>query len=135
MTSYLQNRGHYTTDAVFREELMKNPHHCLRVLCHQLKMDPDPVDDILLPKEVGNETAARDNPEGDVAVLDDEDWELVKDVFYMIKMPIDLDTEHEKLINILSRRRRKLGLHGGSVRRGGVIKVPDPELLSKSGSD
>jgi hypothetical protein len=46
-------------------------------------------------------------------MMSGEDYELVKDVFFMLKVPFDLDTDKDRLLQILNRRRRKHGISRG----------------------
>ena len=45
-------------------------------------------------------------------LIDTEGWEEVKDVFFMLKLPIDVDIDFDRFSSIMSKIRRKIGLCG-----------------------
>ena len=47
--SYLRNRDYYSTEAIFHQELIENPHQCLTNLCSKLGLDSSNAENILLP--------------------------------------------------------------------------------------
>jgi hypothetical protein len=66
-------------------------------------------------KSVYNIGKNRIPPSADVSVvplIDVEGWEEVKDVFFMLKLPIDVDIDFDRFSSIMSKRRRKIGLCG-----------------------
>ena len=46
------------------------------------------------------------------STLDAEGWEEVKDIFFMLKLPIDVEIDFDRFSTIMSKRRRKIGLCG-----------------------
>ena len=73
-------------------------------------------------------TADDNNVAADVndATIDVEGWEEVKDVFFMLKLPINVDIDFDRFVQIVSRRRRKIGLCGGSGQlRSGFVSLTE----------
>ena len=61
----------------------------------------------------------------DEDVLSGEQNELTKDVFFMLKLPYDVQTDKERLQQILNRRKRKIGLTGSRRRISEQFSNPD----------
>ena len=60
------------------------------------------------------------------ATMDVESWEEVKDVFFMLKLPINVDIDFDRFVQIVSRRRRKIGLCGASGQlRSGFVSLTE----------
>ena len=58
-------------------------------------------------------------------------WEEVRDAFFMLKSPIDYDVENDRLSQLLTKRRRKIGRYGprsGLVRPSGLPGLLQPEI-------
>ena len=47
--SYLRNRDFYSTEAIFHDDLIKNPHDCVMNLCAKLGIDFSQMENVLLP--------------------------------------------------------------------------------------
>ena len=43
--------------------------------------------------------------------MTNEELELMKDVFFMLKMPFDVEAEKTRLLPVLNRRKRKIGFN------------------------
>ena len=50
-----------------------------------------------------------------------EDYELTKDVFFMLKLPFDVEADRSRLQQILNRRKRKIGLSQSGSRGGRIL--------------
>ena len=60
-----------------------------------------------------------------MGAIDAEGWEDVKDVFFMLKLPINVDIDFERFSQIVSKRRRKIGLWGAGSMRPGFVSLTE----------
>ena len=61
------------------------------------------------------EKSARSKDQDDIVVMDQEDWEQAKDIFFMLRIPFEVDSSEEsreKFSKALLKRNRKRGRYG-----------------------
>lgn len=61
------------------------------------------------------------NKEIEDFIITGEDYELTKDVFFMLKLPFDVEADRSRLQQILNRRKRKIGLSQSGSRGGRIL--------------
>ena len=66
------------------------------------------------------------NKEIEDFIITGEDYELTKDVFFMLKLPFDIEADKSRLQQILNRRKRKIGLSVSGSSRG---RISNPQKM------